>query len=401
MSRRRIIRTIIILSVTGVFDYYYTGMLSFALPQLQREFHLSEGQLGPLLGLLRLGFIPAVFITVLADFIGRKPFIILCNVALIGFTAAAALVPGLSWFITCQLLGFMFISAETSVAVVMIVEEAKNMARGFAVSTLSGLSSIGTACAAIVYAVNSYYHLPFRYMYLYGIPPLLVVVLLRTRLKETSSFDHVRNASARQSLKKKMIGWTSLLQASAGRLFFVSIIVLFYDACAAPTYIMASKFLQEHRHFMPYQVTALIIGSGFFATVGTIAICYLSDKAGRKKILLASMGVTIASVAGFYHTQGSLLYLTWFLFIVASASSASLLTTIGTELFPTATRASATGIRGMFSATGGAIGLVLQGKLQEKSGGMATSLSLLTIFILLGIILTMWKIPETAKTDLS
>ncbi|MGB8193154.1 MAG: hypothetical protein WCF67_14595, partial [Chitinophagaceae bacterium] len=50
-------RVILILAVTGIFDYYYMGLISFALPQLQEHFHLTEKEVGPIVGLLRLGFI--------------------------------------------------------------------------------------------------------------------------------------------------------------------------------------------------------------------------------------------------------------------------------------------------------------------------------------------------------
>jgi AAHS family 4-hydroxybenzoate transporter-like MFS transporter len=376
------------------------GMLAFALPQIQQRFHLSENEIGPVLGLLRLGFIPAVIITVLADFTGRKPFILFSNVLLIAFSIASAMAPGISYFVAFQFLGFMFISAETSVAVVMIVEEAGEMQRGFAVSLLSGLSSIGTALAAIVYGLNAWLHLPFQYIYYYGIPPLLVVLFLRTRIKETATFKRVHYSSASHGLKRKFSEWRQLLRARSDLLFIVCLTVLFYDACVTPSYIMASKFLQQQHHFSPYGVTTLIISSGFFATVGTIGICYLSDKVGRKKILLVSMALTSVAVIAFYHVQGYSLYAAWFLFIIVSASSASLLTTVGTELFPTVTRASATGIRGMFSAIGGAAGLILEGQLQKKMGGDAASLSLLTIFILLSLVLVFFRLPETAGRQL-
>ncbi|MGB8191366.1 MAG: MFS transporter, partial [Chitinophagaceae bacterium] len=345
-------------------------------------------------------FIPAVFIAILADFIGRKPFILLSTFLLIACSIATANAGSITSFIVFQFLAFMFISAETSVAVVMIIEEAKNNMRGFAVSLLSGLSAVGTGFAAVVYGINAYMDLPFQYNYYYGILPLLIILVLRSRLKETQLFNHAVQDTVKQSLKDKIRERFSLLKSRSGNLLMVCLVTLFYDACVAPAYILASKFLQESHAFTPYQVSAIIVISGSVATLGAIGIGYVSDVRGRRKILLALMLATIASVAIFYNTRDIGLYIAWFVFIFVSSSAASLIMTIGTELFPTATRASAAGIRGMFSAAGGALGLVLEGELIRKFKTHNISIALLTVLIVVSAVLVYWKLPETAKKEL-
>ncbi len=394
------LKTIIILAVTGIFDYYFMGLIAFALPQLQQKFHIPEEQVGFMLGLFRLGFIPAVLITVLADLVGRKPFILFATFICIVLSVATANTNSLGGFITWQFMTFMFISAETSVAVVMIVEETKNTLRGLAVSLLSGLSAIGTACAALVYGLNEYLGVPFQYSYYYGLAPLLIILYLRTRLKETARFDQIAHTANRNTLKLRLQGWKGMLIAGRGRLLIICLIVFFFDAAVVPSYILASKFLQQAHSFTPYQVSTLIIGSGFFATVGSLVICYYSDLVGRKKVLAVLMLITVLAIVGFYHADRYYLYICWFLFIIASASAAALLMTIGTELFPTATRASAAGLRGMFSAVGGALGLMVESRVYRYTGEHRSAVSLITIFILISLIIAYFRVPETAGKEL-
>jgi MFS family permease len=391
-------RTIFILALTGMFDFYYLGLLSFSLPQLQDQFNIPEAEIAPLLGLLRLSVIPALFIILLADLVGRKKLIIASNIGLIVLCLLTANAGSIQQFILFQFITFMFISAELGVATIMIVEDAKKKKRSFSVSLLAGFSSVGTASAAIVYAWNSQLGGKPLQGYYYGILPLLIVLVLRSRLQETPAF--AKSHSRKRTLVIKTRRIIRSVKRNVGLISNLGLISFLFDSTITLSYILASKYLQEAHHFSSAAVSALVVGAGFFATVASTLICYISDIRGRKPVMIIAMFASFLSILLFYHAADAILYVGWFFFIAASAASNSLLATSSAELFPSSSRATITGIRGIFAALGTATALMLEGWLVKTTGAHDQSISIISLAILLAIGLVISKIPETANKPL-
>src|SRR5437867_6449941 len=78
-------RVIGVVGAANLFDNYGLGIMGLALPQIQAGLGVSEAGVGGMTAFIRLGVIPAILLTVLADYIGRRRLLLF---TILGFTLA-------------------------------------------------------------------------------------------------------------------------------------------------------------------------------------------------------------------------------------------------------------------------------------------------------------------------
>ena len=67
-----LIRLVGVVSLVLFFEAYGASLLTAALKQIAEGLDMSEGDLGPYLGIIRLGSLPALLVAPLADRLGRR-----------------------------------------------------------------------------------------------------------------------------------------------------------------------------------------------------------------------------------------------------------------------------------------------------------------------------------------
>jgi len=396
------LKLLLLFLITGLMDYYYMGVLSFGLPQFQTRFHISENEIGPFIAILRIGLIPAVVITFFVDFIGRKPVILFSKSMLIICSVISGLTKSKIVFAVTQLIGFMFIGAETSIVFVIVSEMSMQNRKALTLSVLTGFSAIGTGCAVFVYGINSYFNLPVQFAYFFIVPLLLLVLFFQSSMKDQRMIRLKAHNGLADSLRINIIKWWEVMRQSTRRMIYISLISFLFDATIVPAFFFASTYLQHSHGFKPQDVSMLIIFSGSIATLITIAIGHLSDQVGHKRVLVFMMLATAASIISFYNAHGVALYVSWLIFILSSAAVSNIYVTIYAEIFHVNNRVSAMGIRGMFSTLGAFAGLILQGSIFTHTHSNSTAICLITGSIVIGILLTCFYIPGAyRKTGLA
>ena len=139
--------------------------------------------------ILFLGAVPAVFLARRADRFGRRRLLLVSVVGLHLATAATAFSPGIAAYVGCQFVARLFLTAESAIVWVMVAEELPAGARGLGFGWIAMNSALGVGFGAIIYGtVFTPLGISWRWLYLLGLPPLLVVGLLRRRLPETRRF---------------------------------------------------------------------------------------------------------------------------------------------------------------------------------------------------------------------
>ncbi len=78
-------KLLLLLAAAFFLAQYDMSVLSLALPDLQASFNISEQDLGKVIGAARLGALPAIFLALLADRIGRRRLLM---VTLLGLSIA-------------------------------------------------------------------------------------------------------------------------------------------------------------------------------------------------------------------------------------------------------------------------------------------------------------------------
>jgi len=144
-----------LVSLASLFDQYDRSLIAMALPQIQAGLGISEGQVGLLASIVQLGSLPALFITLWADRIGRRRALLGTVLAYTALTGASALAPDPRSFIALQFFARVFGTAEMLLAVVVISEEFDPESRGWGIGAFFAIQSCGVGLAAILLPITS------------------------------------------------------------------------------------------------------------------------------------------------------------------------------------------------------------------------------------------------------
>ncbi|MGH7813306.1 MAG: MFS transporter [Candidatus Binataceae bacterium] len=381
----------------GFFNVYDNALLSLALEQIQRGLHIAEADLGTMLSLIRLGYVLSLFITPLADIFGRRRLLLYTIIFYTVFTGLSAIAPGERSFIVFQVLARAFAGAESTIALVILVEEVDAANRGWAVGLLAAVATTGYGLAAIVFATINVMPYGWRGLYAIALVPLLLLIPLRRILPESHRFEaesrvHAEPVKIWQPIMKLFRTYPVrlLLMISVG--FLASM-----GSNAAGQFF--PKFLQEVHGYAPRNVSMLFFFGGALGIMGNIFAGRMSDRFGRRAMgalfLILSPILTIV----FYTAPGRWLIPSWILELFFDTASSTIMATYTAEVFPTAYRSTAGSVLAVAGTTGGALGLFLESVLYGVTHSHWTAVRYLTVFWMLSPIAIAY-LPETAGLEL-
>jgi putative MFS transporter len=379
-------------------DHYDVGLLSMLLLQIQRGLGVAEDRIGLVASAIRLGALLSLVAGVLADRVGRRKLLLF---TVLGFTVTTFLTAFARTpleFTIFQLVGRGFLYAETAIAIVVVTEELAAKDRGFGLGLLGALGAFGHGAASIALSLEETIPFGWRALYAIGAVPLLGLAWLRRGLPETARFAATA-AGARASAP-----WWQPLRALAtaypGRLLALIGVAFSLDFAGAAAAAFMSKTLQEVHGYAPGQVTLLYLAGGVLAIAGNQAAGMWSDRIGRKPVLIALLLVMGAAYAGFYDTRGFWIAPLWILQVFALQGVAVIVRALGSELFPTSYRSTASALRMVVATLGGSAGLALESMLYGVLGSHAAAITALLPALLVAAALVWLTIPETAGREL-
>lgn len=372
---------------------YDVTIYGFAAKQIQQSFAIPESDIGILIAIFRLGAIPALALAYLADRIGRRNLLMLTLAGAAATTVWTAFAQSLEEFVAAQTIARIFIYTEEILCIVVIAEEFSERTRGWAVGQLGALGALGGGAAALVFALVNQLPFGWRAIYALGAIPLLWLLWARRNLQETRRFRERATGTATHPLR-------SLIRNSPARLSLVVAVSFTYNIAVGTTISLAATYLQGTHLWLPWQVSALIIGAGVIAILGTTAAGTLSDRFGRRPVLAASVLISAASFAAFFGwASGPWLVLFWTTALFADLAVGVLLASLGAELFPTSHRSLAAAIRFMSSLFGGLLGFVAERALFDVFGAHGPAIAVLVAAAPLALI-PMFFLPEPAQKTL-
>ena len=390
-------RVFLLVGIAALFAGYDQNIFGLATLQIQASLNIPEDLVAPTLSYLRLAAVIALGIAYSADLVGRRRLLLITIVGQAIATLATAFVADYPQFLAAQFATRVFGYAEEMLCVVYIVEEVEAGVRGWANGTLAAMSSTGTGIASLVFALVNFLPYKWRAIYVIGALPLFLVAYLRRGLPETKRFARKDEARAMASKVASALNLLKrLFSEYPGRVLGVVIAVAGFGFAIGSANFLLSKFLQQTHGYTPGQVTALFVPGGFLALVLNILTGRLSDRIGRRPVIITTVLLMASSFALFYSGLGGWVPpVSWIVAIFGYFTTDALLSGYALELVPTAYRATMSGIRYVTMMLSGALCLVLEGRLYDvfHAHGPAISVSLGTVVL---TVVALLFLPEPA-----
>src|SRR5262249_38256489 len=337
-------------------SFYAMAVTGFALPQIQRGLAIPEVELGALFALVRFGSLFSLVLAVSADRVGRRRLLIvsvvgvaLCSLATAGAQSGLALA-------ALQLVARCFQGGQTLLAAVVVSEELAADNRGWGLGLLSAVGGMGGAVALLVYAFVD--HLPYgwRFLFVVGGFGLLCVPWLWRTLRETRRFAaHLSHANLRSPGGSAWQPLRDITRRYGWRLAAMVSVIAPVALILEPGSLFVSKHLQDDLGYTPGGMGILIGVCGIAAPLGNMVSGSASDRFGRRPVtILVSLLLSIA-IALFYNGAGTVVPAFGLALLFLSVGSIMVLhTALATELFPTALRSTAAGVREAVATAGAA-----------------------------------------------
>lgn len=381
---------------------YDLGIFSLALPQIQDSLNIPEENLGLYTGIIRFGVLLAFPLAFMADIVGRRRLLLLTVIGMTLATVLSAFAQNATQYLILQTFARCFSYAEEMLCYVIIAEEFTPERRGWALGRLAALGTLGYGISSLLYSFIGYLPHGWRDFYLVGGIGLGLIMLARRSLKETQRFTELKASRQKaKRLRDHLTPIVSLVRAYPGRFLAMVGTTAPYTFGVSAAFAFISKFLQETHDFSPAHVGYLQLFGGALSILGFFIAGRVSDIAGRRTVI----AVTIPLVAGlftvFYMTSNpTLLVVSWILCLFFYFASEVTLSALGSELFPTSYRSTATAARAVINTTCGIAGLATESLLYPLVGSHATSILILMALTPFAILPVIFFLPETARRSL-
>lgn len=392
----------LLVGTTLLFSGYDLNIFGLALPQIQHELHIPENAAGLTVTYFRLAALAALLIAPLADIFGRRRLLIITVFGEALFTVASGFTHTYLQFVLAQILARVFGYCEELLCFVVIAEEIDARVRGWSTGTLGAMGAAGAGLSALVFALVNVLPFGWRALYVIGGGALLVLAYFRRMLPETRRFELRRaEIAALQSKTRAALNILKRLLADyPGRLAVLMCAVFSAGFAFAPATILMSKYLQQTHHYRPVDITILYVGGGLLSVWGNIVAGRLSDRLGRRHVLMTTIVIGGVSFAVLYSGhEGWAVPVSWILAIFGYLASDALLAGYPAEIFPTAYRATTSTLRYVVSIFGGATALALEGVFYGWFGGHGPAIIVALAAMPLAVIAVLF-LPETAQRTL-
>jgi putative MFS transporter len=422
----------LLLSTATLFDGFDAAMLSFAAPDARKTLDIPLDQWGYINGLTRLGVMTSFFFLLSADRFGRRSLMMATIVGFTVFNGLTAFVTDKVQFTLCQFFARLFLTAEYSLAIIMIGEEYPARLRGRAIAILTSLATVGVMCMAKLQpyvllsegAEGNWLHdfgawmvaggnallgrdggaEHWRALYALGVLPLVLIFVLRMAMRETRRFEAVRaeavaNGAARVPLREKLrsaaVPWGPRYRA---RTAIVTLLWNSVHIVTAPSVVYYVIFARERLGFSPSLVGDIVFWGYGGGVAGHFVAGWLIDRIGRKRTCAFFYCAAALSIAMLYQMTSIPAQYFWMIATVFCFGAANTSTHVyASELFPTEIRATGYGwTTNLAGRVTEVLTPVVIGALIPLLGGdIPTAIAIVAVGPVLGALAVLRWAPET------
>lgn len=207
--------------------------------------------------------------------------------------------PNYRFFFVMRALFGIGMGGEWGVGASLAMEAAPVRWRG----VLSGILQSGYPIGNLLAALAAHYILPawgWRAMFWIGALPALLALYIRTKVPESEAWKQHRAASTGQVLRIVSVEWK--------RFLYLVVLMTFMMFLSHGTQDLYPDFLQEIHHISAGLRTNIAVIYNIGAVVGAIFFGELSQMAGRRKGMMAALGLSLVLIP-FWAFGGNLIVL--------------------------------------------------------------------------------------------
>lgn len=370
-------------------------LISTMYPVIARDLHLGYGDIGTITGALAIAWsIAALLMGNLSDRIGRRRVLVGALLVFGLLIGASGLATGLLSLVAVRLVMGFADGAFTPASISATIEASPPKRHGRNIGfqqmtlTLFGLGFAPLAVTGLLHFIN--WRLVFS---VFSIPGFLLAWLTWRIIPGV-------NPSFSLTERSSFADWKAVLAYPNIRLLTVS--MLCWLTCLVTTSAFIPGFLMEHLHlsFAPMGTVMSSIGLG--AAEGTLTLSWLSDKIGRKPVMLLSTIGACAMLLLLNSLGPNTPPLFAALFMVHFFNNALITLTVGplcSETVPPALMATASGVViAVGEMFGGGFATMIAGQVAEHFG-IAQILWLPMAALAVGFLLSL-RLKETLPASL-
>lgn len=383
-----------VLAVTMLF-WAFDGYETFALittgPASLRELlpaaqlHDLSSYFGYLLAISLAGWtIGGIVGGFAGDRIGRRRTMIGAVVLYGVFTGLSALSPSWGILALTRLLTGLGIGAEWAVGTALLQEVLPPSARTKGAGLLQGTFSAGGLLVSLIWVIfNSWSGISWRWVYVIGVLPAFLVVLLRKRIPESDRWRSHRRASTREVLKE-LSGPVLRSRMVLALLVSVAITVGFWGSSSYLPIFVGS--LNPARMSFYAGWASALYNAG--EIVGCTMFAYWAERWGRRPAAVGYLvgALVIIPIVFLLINDARIAVLLQLIAGYTSGGVFSWYTVHTPELFPTAVRASAIGTIFNVTRSLACVGALLTGTVATALGGVGYAAAAAAGVYLLGIV---------------
>ena len=403
-------QVLVLIGLAFMLIAYDHGLYSLALKQIQADLVWADGDVGKALGIIRLGALPGILLAAMADKVGRRKLLMATLVCTGIFTGLTAFAQTPAQYVALQTAAKTFAFTEEALSIVVVAETMRASMRGWALAILGVFNGLGNGLASILFGFIDHIGITpdfggWRTMYLAGTAPLFILAWLRRVLPETDRFkEHQksRNADEARGLLGGFTPVKRLISDYPGRTAALFVAITPFGFCIVPATLLMSKHMQEGHGFDPGLVSVIYIAGGAVAMIGNLLVGRISDRVGRKRAIATTLMICAGGFALLYGTTpGPIIAVAWMFAIFGYFATEVMFNSLGSELFPTSYRSTASSFRVITYAVTGTAGLIMQDVLYDMFGGdYAMAIVALMAVVPIGAIVVMVFLPEPASKEL-
>jgi MFS family permease len=361
-------------------------------PIMQKELGLSYQDLGSISAVLALTWGAAsIFSGQISDRLGHKPVIVVSAIAFSVLVAFTGLAGGMASLIALRAMMGLAEGAYVPASITATVEASKSSRVGLNVglqqmaAPLLGLG-FGPLIAVGLLKVLPSWHYVFSVV---AIPGLIIALLMARVIR------HDPPHSVENHTTEKTVGF---LHALGNRNVIFNIIgMCLYLATLIVLSAFMPSYLTDHLKLDIDSMGMVLAGQGLGSFVGMVAIPAISDRLGRKPVMIVSLAIEFVALFALMGIGASPVLLFVALFVATFMNAGVVAITVGpltNASVPPAIAATATGlVVGVGEIFGGALAPAVAGGLADAMG-LPIILKIATLAIALAFFVVLFGVKE-------